>query len=196
MALANTSFETAGAAPGTASAWTVSSYSARDSMSFDDEPAEDFEELWASNEAFVSAFEPASLAVHQIATITVLPFEEVESFETLWSSNQSYVYGLAPITASFDVATAEDWEDFEEEWDSNEDFLSAFVGPGTDLTALSCDVGAPEPVENFEEEWSSNENFLSAFVGPGTDLTLVTLAGGETEENFEGAFDAWPSITL
>lgn len=71
--------------------------------------AENFDGLWAGNEAFLFAFAPADL--------TTVP---TEAFESGWRGNGSFLFSFDPSdvsVASYDTAgTAEPVEDFEELW--------------------------------------------------------------------------------
>jgi hypothetical protein len=195
MAFLNLSFETAdGSHVGCADGWVFSSHaSAFTYAPYDasEEPWEDFEEEWLSNQNYLFALSAVTRADYQ--TLDPAP-KQVEDFEEFWSTNHTYVYGIAGTLASYD-GTPEDFEDFEEEWDSNEGYLYELAdGP---FTLASYDV-APEDYEDFAEDWDSNESYLFAFVGVGTDLTAAVYTVndvGSDVESFEGGtLDGWSII--
>ena len=181
-AFANIGFETAGATPGLASAWSCAIFAtAEEYASYDvtvPEPVEDFEEEWATNnEDGAFYLVSASAAAYDVADP-----EFYEDFEEDWSNTPFSLSLLSVVVADYDFVTPDDFEDFENEWAFNETDITEFVGPGTDITVSSYDLVVPEAREDFEEEWRDNEDDFTDFVGVGTDLVLAAYDGQDFED--------------
>lgn len=145
-ALDNLGFETEGASPGLAAAWSVDSFSALTYADFPVLGYESFEELWDSNEDYVFAFTLVNTTPAEYLTF-IGSSKFYEDFEELWS-NDSYIYTLvATAAASYDVAP-QAFEDFEEDWSSNQSYVFTFSG-----FAAPYNSPATESSERFEENW-------------------------------------------
>lgn len=190
MPFKNTSFETLGNANGVASAWVFSAHAQLVYAAFDtiDDPWEDFEESWFSNENYKFSF--TGIGTDLVAAIFGGGTLTVETFEKEWLGNEAYVYTLAGVTAVFNTTTPLNFEGFGHEWD-NDSYLYTFVGVGTDLTAASFDV-TPEDVEDFEEDWVSGYKY--AFTGVGVDLTAAAF--DVTPENYEDFEEDWSGFAM
>lgn len=173
-AFANLGFETAGAAPGKASAWKTTTVGGV--QAFGDfsggapaapTPAEDFEAGWSSNEGFLfvlgnSDVTPAQFNTGSNATA-------YESFEVEWL-NDAYAFVLGASAAATFTGTG-DTEDFEAGWSTNEDFL--FVLTGGDLTVGTFTGGSA--FESFESSWN-NDVYLTSLSGG--DVTVAAFDEG------------------
>jgi hypothetical protein len=176
---ANIGFETAGATPGYASAWTcVFVATAEEFAGYDvavPEPWEDFEEEWSTNNE-AGKFNWSQVTA-STASYDVTPAQTFEDFEEEWA-NEPHLWALA-VTGTALYNTALDPEDaFEWGWNSNQNDVFDWGDIPSTATA-SFDAGAPEAREDFEEEWRDNEDDITEFTGGDV------LAGTFDGENFE-----------
>ena len=175
MAVANGSFEEAGAALGAASGWTSTFVSSLEEWAdFIQNPdtgitrsQEGLEEGWTeSTQAFVAAFVGETIDTEAVIFNVGPGQTPVERFERAWgSAGMSF---LGDFSASEPAAfSGLDEERFETGWGAVE-----LVLPSSAVTA-SFDG---EDFEDFEEHW-----------GTATAFTLVSavFAGGVTREDFE-----------
>lgn len=182
-AFANLGFETAGASPGSAASWTLSTSAqawllAGYALSAYEQAFENFEREWASNEGYCFDLDDAGAVAAEYESATVNPLDH-DGFEVKWSSNEGYLWALgATAAAEYDTAL-EDHEDFEEEWLSNESYFWTLADAGS--AAAQYDT-TPEAYEDFEEEWDANESYYWTL--PATVAALYDTAP-EAYEDYE-----------
>lgn len=152
MPLTNLGFETAGATPGAASAWTlvVTSSAERLALFGTETPAreqEDFEAEWDANEDYLFAFDVLDI-VAPLFDVGVVEGETLEDFEQGWGVNEGYLFEMGSTdVADLDGADAPD--DFEDDWNNNA-YLFAM---GSSVSAFFDASFAPQGFEDFEDGW-------------------------------------------
>lgn len=176
MAILNPSFEDAGAEPGAAQHWTLSTSVAGQRIAgFGPTPHEAWEGFERWFELFVS-FPPGALALAFFDPIA----EGFEDFEEAWS-NDLYLTELPSgqvITAPFGGGAVEDMEDG---W-SNVPFT-------TDWSAVTAVTGIfdGEPREDFEDEWRNNQSYAWQWAALAAQTALFD-AGTDPDEDFENGW--------
>ncbi len=182
MPVLNPSFEDAGALPGEAEHWTLSTVTAAERIAgFGPSPhraSEDFER-WSELRA---AFGDGDLAMALFDPLA----EGFEDFEEAWMSGV-YLTELPPgqvVTAPFGGGAVEDMEDG---W-SNVPYVTAWE----DVAAVAG-LFDTEPREDFEEGWRSNEHYAWSWGGV-TAAAALFDAGAQAVEDFENDWD--PASTI
>jgi hypothetical protein len=178
MALANPSFEDAGALPGDAAHWTLTAHTSREAIAaFGAAPPEAFEsfERWF---AFVDAL---------AGVTTVIAFfdggrDGDEDFEEAWA-NSLYLREFQPaVLVPLHTPAA---ETFDANWSGAAYFLAWGAAPSDAAT-----FGA-HGIEDFEAHWHANESFAH-------DLATITTDGARFAPGaraFEPFDTAWVHAT-
>jgi len=174
MGILNPSFEDAGAQPGLAEHWTLTTSVAGQRIAgFGPVP----EEAW---EGFERWFELLTLALFDPLA------EGYEDFEEAWS-NDLYLTELPSgqvITAPFGGGAVEDLKDG---WSN--------VPYALDWSAITATTGIfdGEPREDFEDAWRNNQAFAWLWALVASQAALFD-GGGDADEDFENAWT--PATTI
>jgi len=188
MAVANPSFETAGASAGLAASWTFTTTVTTEELAeYGTVPApwDTFGAEWG-NEPHLTEFEASDLEAPEYENGTVLP-DDYDGFETHWN-NVPHLTELGQTeTALFDTVQTVERFEAGNGWDAT--YKSAFTGVGVDLTAALFSGNA---YENFEAGSGWDATYKSAFTGIGTDLTAALfnyLSGGSYQTEAVDGFE-------
>jgi len=182
MGILNPSFEDAGAQPGLAEHWTLTTSVAGQRIAgFGPVP----EEAWEGFERWfdlLTEFAPGSLALALFDPLA----EGHEDFEEAWS-NDLYLTELPSgqvITAPFGGGAVEDMEDG---WSN--------VPYALDWSAITAATGIfdGEPREDFEDAWRNNQAFAWLWAAVTSQAALFD-GGGDADEDFENAWT--PATTI
>ena len=182
MAIVNPSFEDAGAEPGQAQHWTLTTSVAGQRIAgFGPAPDEAWEgfERWFE---LLTEFAAGSLALALFDPLA----EGHEDFEEAWS-NDLYLTELPSgqvITAPFGGGAVEDMEDG---WSN--------VPYALDWSAVTAttDIFDGEPREDFEDAWRNNQAFAWLWSSVTSQAALFD-GGGDADEDFENSWT--PATTI
>lgn len=179
--MANFGFEIAGANPGEADDWAITSIITGERLALfgatPNLPAESFDEEWDSNEDYLFALVSGVDTLSALFDTDVGDGEGPEDFEEGWSANQSYLFAAASEDPA-DLSGPDGAEDLESGWSDNENYLTAFVD-GTHLSAADIDT--------FDADWNNNtveEDWGDVSEGQ----ALFDPAAPQASEDFEETF--------
>lgn len=191
MTIQNPNFETAGAEPGDADSWTVtSSVSIQSFAGYSvgawDVAFEGFELQW-SNDDFMWVFGPTDLE----GAIYEPEDDAVEWYELGWDNNNWSDELISTDYAQYNSLN-ELFEAFEREWGSNESYVNDWTGVTSELADYD-QAGNPDvPYEPMERGWKGNEDFVFAWTGVTDDFAMYGPA------IYYEAFDDfyWPTLVM
>ena len=182
MAIANPSFEDAGAAPGQAEHWTLRTSASLERIAgFGPDPYrawEDFERWFdlmlslGPGDVTLAFFDPLA--------------EGYEDFEEAWD-NDLYMTELPSgqvVTAPFGGGAVEDLEDG---WDN-----TAYAWSWDDVGSVTGSFDG-EPREDFEDQWAGNQSYAWSW-GSVSSAAAMFDGGAQNREDFENDWTAATTI--
>jgi len=182
MPISNPSYEDAGAAPGQAEHWTMSTAAALERIAgFGPDPFRAWEDFERWFELVLS------LGAGDVALAFFDPLAEgYEDFEEAWA-NDIYMTELPSgqvVTAPFGGGAV---EDLENGW-SNDAYAWAW-GEVAGVTGIFDG----EPREDFEDQWRSNQSYAWSW-GSVTSQAAMFDGGAQNREDFENGWSAASTI--
>jgi len=182
MAIANPSFEDAGAAPGQAEHWTLRTNAALERIAgFGPDPHRAWEDFdrWFD---LVLSLDPGEVAIAFFDTLA----EGYEDFEDSWD-NDLYMTGLPSgqvITSPFGGGAA---ENLEAGWSND-----AYAWSWDEVSGVTGSFDG-EPHEDFEEQWRSNQSYVWSW-GSVAFNTAMFDGGTQSREDFENSWSTASTI--
>ena len=173
MAIANPSFEDAGAAPGQAEHWTLRTSASLERIAgFGPDPYRAWEDFdrWFD---LVLSLGPGDVVLAFFDPLA----EGYEDFEEGWS-NDLYLTELPSgqvVTAPFGGGAVEDMEDG---WDN-----TAYAWSWDDVGSVTGSFDG-EPREDFEDQWAGNQSYAWSW-GSVSSAAAMFDGGAQNREDFE-----------
>jgi len=182
MAIANPSFEDAGAAPGQAEHWTLRSVASLERIAGF---GPDLYRVWEDFDRWFDLV--LSLGPGDVAIAFFDPLAEgYEDFEEAWD-NDLYLTELPSgqvITAPFGGGAVEDLEDG---WDN-----TAYAWSWDDVGSVTGSFDG-EPREDFEDQWAGNQSYAWSW-GSVSSAAAMFDGGAQNREDFENDWTATTTI--